>query len=79
MRSYCPILVHMPHDPLLTATQAAVILGCSRWTVNRCAADGRLKEAQRLPGYGGARLFRRKDVERLAARQAKNRAARSAA
>jgi excisionase family DNA binding protein len=65
----------MHHNPLLTATQAAVILGCSRWTINRWAAEGKLKEAQKLPGYCGARLFRRSDVERLLAAQSKKKAA----
>lgn len=58
----------MPHpDDLLTATQAGDILGRSYRTVLRLADDGLLPIAHKLPGVNGAHLFRRGDVERLAA------------
>ena len=54
-----------PH-PLLTSTQAAVILQCSSKTVVRLAIAGTLPVAHRLPGSQGAFLFNRADVETLA-------------
>ncbi len=51
----------MEHD-LITARQAADILGVGISTIHRMAEDGRLIEVQKLPGLRGARLFRRSDV-----------------
>jgi len=65
--------VHSPQQ--LTSREAAAILDCSVWTVNRLAASGGLKHSQKLPGLRGQWLFRRTDVERLAASRAKAKAA----
>jgi len=57
----------MPNDELLTSTQAGTLLVKSARTVQRMADAGSLPVAQKLPGPNGAYLFRRKDIERLAA------------
>ena len=54
-------------EDLLTSPQAGVILGKSARTIHRMAESGALPIAQKLPGPNGAFLFRRKDIERLAA------------
>lgn len=46
------------------------MLGRGVSTINRYAKDGRLPTAQRLDGPTGARLYRRADVEALAAQLA---------
>ena len=51
---------------LISAAQAANLLGCSVATVHRRVADGDLVEAVKLEGLRGARLFRRSDVLALA-------------
>lgn len=61
-------------DELLTSTQAGQILGKSGRTVVRMADKGDIKPAGKLPGDNGAYLFKRADVERLAARRARERA-----
>lgn len=66
-------MVHMPQEPLLTSKEAAALLGCSHWTVNRRAVDGSLVPAHVTPR--GERLFRRRDVERFALRRRAKRAA----
>ncbi len=53
-------------DDLVTATDAAEMLGVSKPTLNRMALEGALPAAHKLPGLRGARLFRRSDVEALA-------------
>lgn len=60
-------------NDLIPTTEAAVILGVSIATVNRWAAAEThpLKPRHELPGETGARLFSRRDVERLAAKRAK--------
>lgn len=55
----------MPHDELLTATQAGSILGRSGRTVIRMAEAGKLSVVTKLPGPNGAHLFSRADVEAL--------------
>lgn len=54
-------------DELLTSPQAGAILNRSARTVQRLADSGDLPVAQKLPGPNGAYLFRRADVERMAA------------
>lgn len=57
--------------PLITSAQAAEILGYDQATVNKWAAEGRLRIAQKLPGLRGANLFRPEDVEELRDARAK--------
>lgn len=57
----------MPATDLLTADQAAAVIGVNRRTITKWAESGRLPESLRLPGDTGARLFARMDVERIAA------------
>ena len=69
-------ICRMPSD-LVSKRDAADILGVHLSTVNRMVSDGRLTPAQQI---GGAHrvamyLFRRRDVERLAAKRAKDVAA----
>lgn len=64
----------MPNDPqprLIPTATVARTLGVGTSTVHRLAEAGELKIAERAPGIRGAMLFRRSDVERLAARRAK--------
>ena len=45
---------------------AACLLGVTQTTINRWVKSGRLRPAVEFPGYRGARLFARADVEALA-------------
>lgn len=56
--------------PLLTAPEAARILGKSVRTVHRMALAGTLPAAHKLPGPTGAFLFDPADVEALIAERA---------
>lgn len=56
-------------DSLLTAAQVAELRGVQPKTVHRWAESGRLPVATKLPGLRGAYLFRREDVEALAAEE----------
>lgn len=58
-------------NELLTAREVAEVLGESVSTITRLAQTGDLKTAAKAPGLRGARLFRRADVERLAAKRQK--------
>lgn len=57
-------------DELLTASQAGRILDRSYRTVHRFMEQGELPCAMKVPGPNGAYLFRRGDVEKLAAKRA---------
>lgn len=59
----------MPNDTdeLIGTVEAAELLGVERSTLTRWVQLGRIAEATKLPGSRGARLFRRSDVEALAA------------
>lgn len=59
----------MEHQ-LITAPEAAAILGVHRFTVNRWALQGDLEIAYRLPGKTGAFLFEEKNVVALAKEKA---------
>jgi excisionase family DNA binding protein len=59
----------MTTTQLLSAGEAAAILGCSVRTVHRRIARGDLPVAYRLPGNIGAYVLRRDDVDRAAQRQ----------
>lgn len=52
---------------LLTAGQAAAAVGVNRRTITKWAETGRLPVALKLPGDTGTTLFKRADVDRLAA------------
>lgn len=56
---------------LLNTKQAAEIIGESVSTVTRLANKGKLRVHVKVPGLRGAMLFRRSDVERLAAKRQK--------
>ncbi|MGX9669955.1 helix-turn-helix domain-containing protein [Mycobacterium sp. HM-7] len=58
-------------DELITASQAGRILDRSYRTVLRLMEQGELSCAMKVPGPNGAYLFRRADVEKLAADRAK--------
>lgn len=51
----------------ITVQEAAEILGWSTTTMHRRIADGTLPVAQKLSGRTGAYIFRRSDVEEIAA------------
>lgn len=53
-------------DGLITAREAAEILGKSKETVLRMSKDGRLPVAHTVSGYNGHRLFDRTVVELVA-------------
>jgi len=55
---------------LVHTAAAALILGCSYRTVLRMVESGDLREAGKVPGKTGAYMFRRADVEALAAERA---------
>jgi predicted site-specific integrase-resolvase len=63
------------HDQLLTASDAARILGLSRDMVRILSNKGVLPSQRAANGY---HLFRRGDVEELARKRAEERAARKA-
>lgn len=52
---------------LITATEAAAILGQTVRNVARLAGTGKLEPAKKLPGLRGAYLFNPDDVDALAA------------
>ena len=55
---------------LLTAAEAATVLGVTARTIRRWAHDGTLPAAMILPGPTGAMLFDSDTVHRLAANKA---------
>lgn len=57
-----------PRSDLITATEAAELLGRTSRTVVRWAGDGKLPPATKLPGLRAPFLFNRSDVEALAAK-----------
>lgn len=54
-------------DELLTTAEVAALLGRSVPTINRWAVEERLIPVMKVPGLRGPRLYRRADVEALAA------------
>lgn len=54
-------------DELIGTAAAAKLLHVERSTLTRWVLTGRIKPAMQLPGATGARLFRRTDIEALAA------------
>ena len=65
-------------EDLLTSSQAGTILGKSARTVSRLAQTGELVPAARMAAGNGVYLFRRRDVEKFAAKQAAKRTEASA-
>lgn len=65
-------------DDLIPSVEATDMLGVGRSTLTRWVKSGRLPEAKKLPGATGARLFRRSDIERVAAEEAAKRTAKAA-
>ena len=45
-----PSVIHMPADRYLSTSEAASLLGVSRRTLSRMAAEGRLTPAVTIPG-----------------------------
>lgn len=57
----------MPQNDLITTAQACEVLGGMHpSTINRWVQMGKLAPAHKLPGARGANLFRRRDIEKLA-------------
>lgn len=63
-------MLAMSNDELIGSTEVARILGIDKATLTRWVAAGEVPVALKLPHKNGARLFRRRDIERLAARKA---------
>jgi excisionase family DNA binding protein len=63
-------MVHMPQIEQITVSQAAKIIGCSRWTVVRLLNTGELKGHKTGDGTTPW-LIARKEAEREAAKRAK--------
>lgn len=61
------MMPRMATDDLLTTSEVCETLEVGTSTISRWVADGRLKPARKLPGLRGAFLFRRSDVEAIAA------------
>ena len=59
-----------PPTDLIGTAEVCRLLECNPATVGRWAASGKLPAAHKLPGKNGAFLFRRADVEKLAAEKA---------
>lgn len=71
---HCIMLANMTNsDPseMLVSSQVGAMLGKSPRTVARLAEQGEIPYASKLPGPNGAYLFRRGDIEALAAERAK--------
>ena len=51
----------------MSTVQAAELLGVTRFHVSKMARDGRIPVAHKGHGRTGVYLFRREDIERLAA------------
>ena len=59
-----PKFAHM-HNDLINSAEAAALLRVDRATFNRWVTRGNIPIEVQFPGYKGARLFRRIDVERV--------------
>lgn len=56
---------------LITSTEAAEVLGVSKWHVSRMARAGKLSPAMQLPGPRGAFLFDSDTVREFAESRSK--------
>lgn len=54
-------------DDLIGVAEASELTGLDRRTIHRKVDRGELKAAVKLPGLRGAYLFRRSDIEQIAA------------
>ena len=63
------VLMTTPANPdeLIISSQVGVILGKSPRTIARLTEQGKIPYESKLPGPNGAYLFRRSDIERMAA------------
>lgn len=57
-------------DEMIVSSQVGVIMGKSPRTIARLAEQGEIPYASKLPGPNGAYLFRRSEIEELAAKRA---------
>lgn len=57
----------MPDEPLIGTAEACEVIGIDRSTLTRWVAQEKIRAAQKLPGQSGAYLFRRTEVQRVAA------------
>lgn len=71
MCKYCDVPHTPPHQALLGAREASVILGRNKVTVIRWAADGTLPCLGQLGGSNGALVFHRAAVDKLARKLAR--------
>lgn len=60
-------------DPLVTTAEAVELTGYPHQTINRWARQGILREAMKLPGVTGSRLYRLSDITRLMDERARKR------
>lgn len=67
-------LRHMTESEPITTAQAADILGCSRRTIARMVAAGRLTPVLKFPGWRGGYLFTPAEVEQARDEQARAKA-----
>ncbi len=65
-RAKCFALAMRNTPDLIGTTEACRILRVNASTLTRWVALGEIQEAHKLPGKNGARLFDRRDVERIA-------------
>jgi excisionase family DNA binding protein len=65
-------------EPFIGAAESCQLLDCHAATLGRWVKNGTIAPAHKLPGKNGAYLFRRADVEELAAKRAAERAEQSA-
>lgn len=59
-----------PSDLVASFEACQILGGIERSTLVRWVQAGRIKPAAKLPGANGAYLYRRRDLERLAAKRA---------
>ena len=55
------------HEELIVSSQVGAILGKSPRTIARLAEQGEIPYATKLPGPNGAYLFRKAEIEEIAA------------
>lgn len=60
-------MFHIVTSAVILTTEAAQVLGVSKATIQRWAKSGRLEPVGKGEGLRGALIFRRSDVEALAA------------
>lgn len=63
-------MVCLVNDALIGSTEASRLLDIDKATLSRWVTSGILHPVHKLPGRNGAYLFRRADIENLAAERA---------